>query len=91
MTEFIHSDVHIMVSFHIVAKKPLSWAARQVTQVKRRKGWRMSCDLGEATEVLENEALLILQPFRLFTSVTVTSSTSPSEPPMALTSTLSSN
>ena len=24
-------------------------------QVKRRKGWRMSCDLGEVTERLENE------------------------------------
>ena len=23
--------------------------------VKRRKGWRMSCDLGEVTERLENE------------------------------------
>ena len=26
-----------------------------MTQVKRRKGWRMSCDLGEVTERLENE------------------------------------
>ena len=25
--------------------------------VKQRKGWRMSCDVGEAKEVLENEAL----------------------------------
>ena len=26
-----------------------------VTQEKQRKGWRMSCDLGEATEGFENE------------------------------------
>ena len=26
-----------------------------VMQEKRKKGWRMSCDVGEATEVLENE------------------------------------
>ena len=26
-----------------------------VTQEKRKKGWRMSCDVGEATDGLENE------------------------------------
>ena len=26
-----------------------------VTQEKRKKGWKMSCDVGEATEELENE------------------------------------
>ena len=26
-----------------------------VTYGKRKKGWRMNCDVGEATEVLENE------------------------------------
>ena len=26
-----------------------------VTQEKRKKDWRMNCDVGEATEVLENE------------------------------------
>ena len=26
-----------------------------MTQVKRRKGWRMRCDVGEVTESLENE------------------------------------
>ena len=26
-----------------------------VTQEKRKKGWRMNCDIGEATEGLENE------------------------------------
>ena len=26
-----------------------------MTYVKRRKGWRMSCDVGEVTEKLEND------------------------------------
>ena len=26
-----------------------------MTLVKRQKGWRMSCDVGEVTESLENE------------------------------------
>ena len=26
-----------------------------VTYEKRKKGWRMSCDVGKATEELENE------------------------------------
>ena len=26
-----------------------------MTQVKQQKGWRMSCDVGKATEGLENE------------------------------------
>ena len=26
-----------------------------VTQVKQRKGWRMSCDVGKAMEGFENE------------------------------------
>ena len=26
-----------------------------VTQEKRKKGWRMICDVGKATEELENE------------------------------------
>ena len=36
---------------------------------KQRKGWRMSCDAGKATEGLENELWteLILQVFRHFT------------------------
>ena len=43
-----------------------------VTHVKRRrKDWRVSCDVGEAMEGLANEVLLILQPFRhRFTYVT---------------------
>ena len=55
-----------------------------MTYVKRRKGWRMSYDVGEVTEMLEIElcsfsklsvtsatSQLILQPFRRFTYVTV--------------------
>ena len=58
-----------------------------VTQEKRKKGWRMNCDVGEATGGLENElwrresdgrTLLILQPFRHFTYVTSHSPTLPS-------------
>ena len=38
----------------------VAWAARQVseetvTYEKRKKGWRMSCDVGEVTERLKNE------------------------------------
>ena len=33
-----------------------------VTWVKQRKGCRMTCDVGEAAEGLENEFRLILQP-----------------------------
>ena len=29
-----------------------------VTEEKRKKGWRMNCDVGEATEGLENELWL---------------------------------
>ena len=42
--------------------------------VTRKNGWRMNCDVGEATEW----ALLILQPFRHFTYVTTLSPTLPS-------------
>ena len=42
-------------------------------QVKRRNGWRRNCDVGEVTEMLENE----LQPFRRFTYVTAHSLTLP--------------
>ena len=31
-----------------VSEEPVMWE-------KRKKGWRMSCDIGEATEGLENE------------------------------------
>ena len=53
--------------------------------MKQRKGWRMSCDVGKATEVLENELWRrwndgkvgewALQPFCHFTYVTAHSPT----------------
>ena len=56
-----------------------------VTQEKRKKGWRMSCDVGETTEGLEKScdavtsptSQLILQPFRRFIYVTARSITIP--------------
>ena len=33
-----------------------------MTQVKRRKGWRMSCDVGEVKERLENELGCFMLP-----------------------------
>ena len=55
-----------------------------MTLVKQWKGWRMSCDVGEVMERLENELCSfsnfsvtspksqhILQPFRRFTYITV--------------------
>ena len=50
----------------------------------------MSCNVGETSEGLANEALLILQPFqRRFTYVTGTSRTSPIEQPMIIAGLLS--
>ena len=34
---------------------PGEFSEELVTYEKRKKGWRMSCDVGEATEGLENE------------------------------------
>ena len=51
------------------------WA---VTYVKRRKGWRMRCDMCEVNEKVGEWALLILQPFRHFTYVRAHSPTLPS-------------
>ena len=61
-----------------------------MTWVKQRKGWKMSCDVGEVTENLENEpcsfskftitsptSQLILQPFCHFTYVTAHSTALP--------------
>ena len=76
------------------------WSDRRVGEyavawLKRRKGWRMSSDVGEVTETLENEqssfynpsatsrmSQLITQPFFRFTYVTSSSLMSPGEPPM---------
>ena len=34
---------------------PVELSEEFVTQEKRKKGWGMNCELGEATEALENE------------------------------------
>ena len=34
---------------------PGELSEEHVTQEKRKKGWRMNCDVGEATEGFENE------------------------------------
>ena len=49
------------------------WA---VTYVKRRKGWRMSCDLGEVTERLENELCSTVYSSAHSPKLSVTSPTS---------------
>ena len=61
-----------------VSEEPVTWE-------KRKYGWRISCDVGEATKVLKSSfsnlsvtsptLQLILQPFRRFTYVTAHSST----------------
>ena len=45
-----------------------------------QKGWRMRCDVAEATE----GALVILQPLRRLTYITSTSPMSPGEQPMVV-------
>ena len=41
---------------YFITSGPLGELSEElVTQDKRKKGWRMNCDVGEATEGLENE------------------------------------
>ena len=42
-------------SFHVMDGSPGELSEELVTQEKRKKGWIMNCDVGEATEGLENE------------------------------------
>ena len=39
----------------VMGGSPDDVSENPVTQEKRKKGWGMSCDVGEATEGLENE------------------------------------
>ena len=39
----------------IIDGSPGNVSEESVTYEKQKNGWRMSCDVGEATEVLENE------------------------------------
>ena len=42
-------------SEYCMSGSPDELSEELVTQEKRKKGWRMNCDVGEATEGLENE------------------------------------
>ena len=42
-------------SIDCMGGSPSELSGELVTQEKRKKGWRMNCDVGEATERLENE------------------------------------
>ena len=94
-----HCSMHILffqLFFAVAYLKSGSWAARHVTQVKQRKSWRMSCDVGEVTlpslylhhssfsnpSVASPTSQFILQPFFCFSYVTSSSLNSPDEPPM---------
>ena len=54
----MHSGQPYLTNFKTVRTmggSPGNVSENPVTWEKRKKGWRMSCDVGEATEVLENE------------------------------------
>ena len=40
---------------HVMGGSPGELSEELVTTEKWKKGWRMNCDVGEATEGLENE------------------------------------
>ena len=44
-----------MSTAFIMGSSPGELSEEFVTQKKQKKGWRMNCDVGEATEGLENE------------------------------------
>ena len=46
--------MHICVSFSM-GGSPGDVSEEPVTKEKRKKTWRMSCDVGEATEGMEND------------------------------------
>ena len=48
----VHHILRILYTMH---HGPGELSEELVTQKKRKKGWRMICDVGEATEGLENE------------------------------------
>ena len=77
----------ILYILQVMGGSPGDVSEEPVTQKKQKKGWRMNCDLGEATEgkqrsfynlsVTSPTSQLILQPFRRFTYVTAHSPTFP--------------
>ena len=46
---------NISESVYSMDGSPGELSEELVTQEKRKKGWRINCDVGEATEWLENE------------------------------------
>ena len=50
-----HAHTHIHAHTHTMDSSPGELSEELVTLEKRKKGWRMNCDVGEATEGLENE------------------------------------
>ena len=48
---FTHTHTHT----HYMGSLPGDISEDPVTQEKRKTGWRMSCDIGEAMEGLENK------------------------------------
>ena len=45
----------ILVALLTMGGSPGELSEELVTQEKRKKGWKMNCDVSEATEGLENE------------------------------------
>ena len=45
----------LMSTTFVMGSSPGELSEELVMQAKRKKGWRMNCDVGEATEGLENE------------------------------------
>ena len=45
----------MLVSVQAMCGSPGELSEELVTQEMRKKGWRMNCDVGEATEGFENE------------------------------------
>ena len=45
----------VFILFRSMGGSPGELGEELVTQEKRKKGWRMNCYVGEATEGLENE------------------------------------
>ena len=44
-----------MSTAFVLGSSPGELSEELVTQEKRKKGWRMNCDVGKETEGLENE------------------------------------
>ena len=50
-----HQKMRVLVIGCSMGGSPGELSEALVTQEERKKGWRMNCDVGEATEGLENE------------------------------------